>query len=122
MEQDGGDKNNLRKLKPFVQGYKPSFHLSKLDKLGFSIFFGRIYHARWDWSNARHYWTKTLSDLSAYPLINGHISRMILYFMKEVLLQKSNFEWSTKYKDQIKEMKEIVPGGLLRLYLMAYIL
>ena len=100
----------FEKIEAFCSGIQPFFHLSKFDKLRFSILFGRIYHTRCDWSNARYYWTKTLSEFSAYLLINGHISRMIFYFMKKVLLQKGNFEWSTKYKDQIKKMKEIKPG------------
>ena len=101
----------FEKAEALCSGIQPFFHLSKLDKLRLSILFGRIYHARCDWSNARHYWTKTLSELSAYLLINGHTSRMIFYFMKKVLLQKGNLEWSTEYKDQIKKMKEIKPGG-----------
>ncbi|KAI4166538.1 MAG: hypothetical protein LQ343_007969 [Gyalolechia ehrenbergii] len=101
----------LEEAEALCSGIQSSPHLSKLDKLRLSTLFGRIYHTRCDWSNARHYWTKALSDISAYPLVNGYTSRVILYSMKEVLLQEGNLEWSTKYNDQIKEMKVIKPGG-----------
>ena len=105
------EQGRLEEAEALCSGIQSSPHLSKLDKLRLSTLFGRIYHARCDWSNARHYWTKALSDVSAYPLVNGHTSRVILCSMKEVLLQEDNLEWSTKYKDQIKEMKVIKSGG-----------
>ncbi len=90
---------------------QPYPRLSKLDSLRLSIFFGRIYHQRSDWSNARHYWTKALSDIYKFPLVNGHTTKAILHSMKEVLLREGNLEWSSKYNDQINKMKVIKPGG-----------
>lgn len=90
---------------------QPYPRLSKVNKLRLFTLFGRIYHLRSDWSNARQYWTKALAEISAYPLVNGHTSKVILKSMKEVLLQEGNLQWSTRYKDQINEMKVIKPGG-----------
>ena len=105
------EQGRFKEAETLCLGIQSSFRLSKLDKLRLSTLFGRIYYVQCDWSNAHYYWTKALSDISAYPLVNGHTSRVILYSMKEVLLHEGNLEWSTKYKDQINEMKVIKPGG-----------
>ncbi|KAL9044405.1 MAG: hypothetical protein Q9214_002455 [Letrouitia sp. 1 TL-2023] len=101
----------LEEAEALCSGIQSFPRLSKLSKLRLFTLFGRISYARGDWSNSRHYWTKALSILSTYPLVNGHTSRVILYSMKEVLQQEGNLEWSAKYNDQFKEMKEIKSGG-----------
>ena len=99
----------LDRAKPLCLEIQSYPCLSKFSNLRLSTLLARIYQVKRDWISARHYWTVALSRISAYPLVNGNSTKMILYSMKEVLRHGGDRKWSDEYGAQIKKLEEIKP-------------